>query len=275
MAPVLWAALASAAALPGIADAYGGAIVRDLPIYGRSQTPSGIDSLPNTSQALAFVLCYVGIAVVAYVVSGVLEKIEQLLPDGWYENWQKTWPLMGAIYMAAGVFHFTAAAAFKSIYPPLGTWGFWNLPGDADFHVAWTGVAELVGGAGLFIGAIVITAIQWDGTRKAPLFLRSLHANAALGLLLLTLVVTPANIYMYTHGAQMTGLTPGNVPIPVEGHYARGALQGVLLAFLYGYYEYAKPKPGDKFLEGMERRSSRSILRQEEEGLAVVTAKPE
>ena len=29
--------------------------------------------------------------------------------------------------------------AFKAIYPPLGTWGCWYLPGSSDFHVAWTG----------------------------------------------------------------------------------------------------------------------------------------
>mmetsp|Transcript_712 Transcript_712/g.2115 ORF Transcript_712/g.2115 Transcript_712/m.2115 type:complete len:82 (+) Transcript_712:586-831(+) len=52
----------------------------------------------------------------------------------------------------------------------------------------------------------------------------------------------PSNIYMYTHGAQMIGLTPSDVPVPVEGHYARAALQALLLSILWGYYEYARPK---------------------------------
>ena len=48
-----------------------------------------------------------------------------------FKNWQKTWPILGAFYIAAGVAHFTAAEAFESIYPPEGTWGFWYLPGSA------------------------------------------------------------------------------------------------------------------------------------------------
>ena len=33
-------------------------------------------------------------------------------------GWQKTWPILGAVYMAAGVAHFTAKEAFEAIYPP-------------------------------------------------------------------------------------------------------------------------------------------------------------
>ena len=50
---------------------------------------------------------------------------------------------------------------------------------------------------------------------------------ACAGLLLLTVAVTPANIYMYTHGATM-----GTGPLPLTFHYIRFAVQCVLLGLL-------------------------------------------
>ena len=50
---------------------------------------------------------------------------------------------------------------------------------------------------------------------------------ACAGLLLLTIAVTPANIYMYTHGATM-----GTGPLPLTFHYIRFAVQCVLLGLL-------------------------------------------
>ena len=46
-------------------------------------------------------------------------------------------------------------------------------------------------------------------------------------LFLLTAAVTPANIYMYTHGATM-----GTPPLPLAFHYVRFAAQCVLLGLL-------------------------------------------
>ena len=47
-------------------------------------------------------------------------------------------------------------------------------------------------------------------------------SDAATALLLLTIVVTPANIYMYTHGAKLPTESP---EVPVAGHFIRGLLQ--------------------------------------------------
>ena len=127
--------------------------------------------------------------------------------------------------------------AFKAIYPPLGTWGCWYLPGSSDFHVAWTGAAELLGGAGLLLGCLLSvvgqestptasgvgiagqdlysgdryilaedTASQlraWAG-RAGP----QLRLRAGRAVFFLVLAVSPANMYMYTHGAVMPGVTP-------------------------------------------------------------------
>ncbi|CAK0868419.1 unnamed protein product [Prorocentrum cordatum] len=144
------------------------------------------------------------------------------------------------VYMAAGVAHFTAAEPFEAIYPPTGTWGLWYLPGSAQFHVAWTGVAELLGGAGLFLGSLALGIAGALG-QEPPRPLRALPAAAALGLYVLTWCVTPANVYMYTHGAIMTGLTPGDAAIPVEIHAVRGAFQVVLLGLLWNFYESSWP----------------------------------
>lgn len=204
--------------------------------------PSGVNGLPEAEQAAVVLAIFVGLALDTVGLLAIFGALSRNLPQGWFDNWRKTWPILGAVFMAAGAAHFTAAGAFESIYPPQGTWGFWYLPGSAQFHVAWTGVAELTGGAGLFLGAIALAAAESLGW-QVPLAFRQLHALSALGLFALTLVVSPANIYMYTHGAQMVGLTPGDAPIPVEGHYIRGALQGVLLSILWGYYDYARPRP--------------------------------
>ncbi|CAE7323322.1 unnamed protein product [Symbiodinium natans] len=202
--------------------------------------PSGINQLPETQQAVVVATLLLGLAAGTWaLVNPIFGALQGTLPEGWFKTWRKTWPILGAFYMAAGVAHFTAADAFEAIYPPQGTWGFWYLPGSAAFHVAWTGVAEIAGGSGLFLGSLFLGlagAFNWE----LPPALRSLPALSALGLFTLTWAVTPANIYMFTHGAQMTGLTPGDQPIPVEFHAVRGLLQVVLLGILWGYYRAAQ-----------------------------------
>ena len=145
------------------------------------------------------------------------------------ENLARAGSLLGILFIGAGITHFTNAAAYEAIFPPLGTWGLWYLPGDADFHVKWTGAAEIAGGTGLLLGAI-LDALGVDlGGRSRPL--RLLCASA---LFLLTLCVTPANIYMYTHGAMMEGLGPDTgAPLPVEFHYLRLGMQVLILSILW------------------------------------------
>ncbi len=76
-----------------------------------------------------------------------------------------------------------------------GAWGLWHLPGSDSFHVNWTGVAEAAGGVGLLASTLppVADALPW------------LRSTAALGLFLLSVAVTPSNIFMATHNAPGPG----------------------------------------------------------------------
>jgi uncharacterized membrane protein len=123
--------------------------------------------------------------------------------------------------MAAGIAHFTEKQGFVDMYPHRGAWGIWYLPGSPAFHVYWTGVAEILGGLGLMLGALPFDSIpQW------------LSPASAFGLFALTAVVTPANIYMFTHNAP--GPLPKDKFLPWQGHVARGFMQAVLLSTLWG-----------------------------------------
>jgi uncharacterized membrane protein len=108
-----------------------------------------------------------------------------------------------------------------------GAWGFWYLPGDPSFHVYWTGVAEVLGGVGCALGALNLSFVpEW------------VLPASTFGLFLLTTVVSPSNVYMWTHNAapltpeQLDELPGGAIDWKV--HVFRGALQVVLLATYLG-----------------------------------------
>ena len=181
----------------------------------------------------------------------LLSGLENLLPDGWFAAWRDyTWPLgLGLIFTAAGVSHFTVKEAFCNIVPPYGCWGgLWKVPypeflglSYEEFHTIWTGVAEIVGGLWLIASGLGVV----DVSPSVP--------SALLGLLVLA--ITPANIYMFTHDAEMGEGIP---PIPCKltllkslikndhshilmllfqsdpwGHAGRGVAQMVLLALFW------------------------------------------
>jgi len=68
-----------------------------------------------------------------------------------------------------------------------------------------------------------------------PSELAHVSSDAALALLALTILVTPANVYMLTHGAKLPKSGP---EVPISGHVIRLALQVVLFAT---FYEKALP----------------------------------
>ena len=234
MWPFATALLASLGRVPMAGPTAVPLAVRIAPPRPRSRpplalAPSGIDALDLSAQAAVFAGCYGALGggtllnVKLFDVSGEAGSADT------QENLARAGSLLGILFIGAGITHFTNAAAYEAIFPPLGTWGLWYLPGDADFHVKWTGAAEIAGGTGLLLGAI-LDALGVDlGGRSRPL--RLLCASA---LFLLTLCVTPANIYMYTHGAMMEGLGPDTgAPLPVEFHYLRLGMQVLILSILW------------------------------------------
>ena len=123
---------------------------------------SGVDSLPLIQQQLIFVGVFLGLGAGTTGLLKGFEVAEKALPAGWFVKWRSTWPLLGAVYVLAGLAHFGVKDAFLSIFPPQGTWGLWYLPGSPEFHVAWTGAAEFLGGVGLLGGAVLSSYIRKD-----------------------------------------------------------------------------------------------------------------
>lgn len=133
-------------------------------------------------------------------------------------------PALGLIYLAAGIAHFTEAEGFTNITPPNGSWGFWWTPFSPKVNTLWTGVVEVFGGAWLLFGA----AAPLLGLALPP-ELGPVASDGALTLFLLTIIVTPANIYALTHGANF----PLDVETPPAAHGVRLAFQSVLLAMFW------------------------------------------
>eukprot|EP00291_Cryptomonas_curvata_P000242 CAMPEP_0172191338 /NCGR_PEP_ID=MMETSP1050-20130122/23643_1 /TAXON_ID=233186 /ORGANISM="Cryptomonas curvata, Strain CCAP979/52" /LENGTH=214 /DNA_ID=CAMNT_0012866371 /DNA_START=72 /DNA_END=716 /DNA_ORIENTATION=+ len=179
-----------------------------------SAAPSGVNLLPEPVQAAIFFSCFIALGLgTAAVTEAAFPALQRSAP-GFFKSWTKSFWIIGFLFALAGASHFLILKDFCNIYPPMGTWGLWYLPGSAEFHVEWTGVAELLGGLGVVIGTL---------TGRTQL----VKASAA-SLLGLTLAVTPANIYMFTHGAQI----PIGVELPVAGHAFRGLMQVFLLSVL-------------------------------------------
>ena len=191
--------------------------------------PSGVDELPLAVQAGCFGATFVGLGASARVIDSAYRSAVRR-PSTLWDVWEiGAALLLGAIFVTAGRSHFTMPEAFAAIYPPQGTWGFWYLPGSAEFHVAWTGVAEIGGGSGLLTGALLDARALLSQTQQAkdPRRLRPLAARA---LFVLVLCVTPANFFMFSHGATMPGIVDG--PLTMEWHLARFLAQVSVLSVL-------------------------------------------
>lgn len=123
-------------------------------------------------------------------------------------------------------------APLKSVrFGVQGAWGFWYLPGSPSFHTNWTGVAEISGGLGCILGAL-----------KLPMLPSWMLPVSAACMFLLTVVIFPANVLMWTHNAPLpldsmqpayeAGDRKGIAGLPY--HIPRAILQAVFLATWLG-----------------------------------------
>ena len=157
-------------------------------------SPSGINTYPLPLQAATVLGITAGIALLAALIAG--PGFDAVRGSGPWNLSRPTWPLLGFIYLAAGIAHFTEAEGFTNICPPNGTWGFWWTPFSPRVNVLWSGAVEIFGGGWMLFGA----AAPLLGLSLPPA-LGPVVSDGALTLFLLTALVTPANIYALTQCA--------------------------------------------------------------------------
>lgn len=184
-----------------------------------------VSAKDDQTQRLVFAVSFIALAVGTNICIQLWygPGLSLLGKDSFGAIRQTVFPILfGSIFAVVGVLHFVFVKNFARIVPPVGTWGgLWQAPTPfrknlgisyGDYHSYWTGVVEAAGGLWLAIGGLGLYSIE------AP----------AMLLFLLTVGVTPANLYMFTHDATPGGAIP-RLPYPA-GHIARFIVQCGLLS---------------------------------------------
>ena len=91
-------------------------------------SPSGINTYPLPLQAATVVGITAGIALLAACIAG--PGFDAVRGSGLWNLSRPTWPLLGFIYLAAGIAHFTEEEGFTNICPPNGAWGLCAAAGS-------------------------------------------------------------------------------------------------------------------------------------------------
>jgi uncharacterized membrane protein len=177
---------------------------------------SKVNTLSVRTQGLVFFGCCLALyGGTVGLVSGI-EALKHSYPAT-MGSWMNTWPILGPLFMLAGLSHFSMQEGFVNMMPAQGSWGLWYLPGSKKFHVAWTGIVEFLAGLWLTIGASSDLLFGISLPDAFELGTGSVISDASFVLLALVIAVTPANIYMFTHGAL---LPPAMMtPVPLGGSY--------------------------------------------------------
>jgi len=194
-----------------------------------------ISAKDATTQQIAFVAICSGIVGGSFLFIELYNYLEMVLPTQIFTPFYTILPyVLSTAFIAAGISHFALESTFTSFVPPKGSWGgLWNVPSPfaeklgltyEQYHSFWTGIAEVVVGSSLIITTSGILGVSesnsWTNTPTIP----------SLFMYLLTLAVTPANVYMYTHNPVVPRIPV--LPYPY-GHVGRGLLQCALLGVFY------------------------------------------
>jgi len=180
------------------------------------------------SLVVAAMFAYIAVLTVVFLrlyhVAETSDKVPAFVKK-WWPYLPQTWPLMGAIlYVPVGCTHFISPYYENNIciMPPYGTWGWYKVPGSADFHVKWTGCTEIVCGAALAASGML--------DRRASTFpwAKPVRKVVAPILFVLTGSVTFAHGYILTHGAW--GFD--DKPMPLGFHAFRNLIQALWLSNL-------------------------------------------
>ena len=128
---------------------------------------AAVSSLPAAAQAASVAGVWAALGAATYLTCAVVgPAVADAFPG--YAAWSRsTWPVLGLTYVAAGLAHFALPGGFRDMYPHRGAWGFWYLPGTPEFHVAWTGVAEILGGLGM-ASALLPSTLPSGSHRRQP-----------------------------------------------------------------------------------------------------------
>ena len=133
---------------------------RDLP------SPSGINTLDEPLQAAVVGALTVGLGALTVAIAG--PGFDSLRGSFLWELSRPTWPLLGLIYLAAGIAHFTEAEGFTNITPPNGSWGFWWTPFSPKVNTLWTGVVDrAMVTFGTLLSVVVVKMLQAGSTQGA------------------------------------------------------------------------------------------------------------
>lgn len=176
-------------------------------------SPSGINTWSTPAQIVVFVAYFGVLAFGTSLYRGILEQYRVPAQDS-----SKLSIGLGIFYVFVGVSHFLAPKDFENVVPLQGTWGIWYVPGSRSFHVKWTSIVEILGGTGLILGSFGANANLVS------------VSDCAFVLFFLTVGMTPANLFMMTHGAKLPIVSD---PMHVGFHGIRLIVQAWLLAALY------------------------------------------
>jgi uncharacterized membrane protein len=199
-----------------------------------------IGSMDPVIQQITFIMAFVLLSIGTQfcIHAWFTYGIELLGHDYFHTIQTQIFPMVfGTIFAVVGICHFIFVENFARIVPPYNCWGgLWKVPAPFHrsmnityeaYHSYWTGIVEFIGGIWLLYTGIM-SYITSGGDSITTVSSSILPATLLLGL---TVGVTPANLYMFTHNA-----SPGGIIPPLQypyGHIARFIIQCGLLSNFY------------------------------------------